>query len=41
VRDEDTTRPTSRSRLPDFVEIDGVRYVKTGDGATLEASNVG
>jgi hypothetical protein len=40
VRDEEYDPSEEPKQTPDFIEIDGVRYIKTGDGATTgEASN--
>jgi hypothetical protein len=42
VRDEEYDPSDEPTQVPDFVEIDGVRYVKTGDGANnSEESNAG
>lgn len=40
VKDEEYDPSNEPTQTPKYVEIDGVRYVKTGDGArTGEASN--
>lgn len=36
VSDEPYDPSNEPTQIPDYVEIDGVRYVKTGDGATTE-----
>jgi len=38
IRDEEYDPSEEPTQHPDFVEIDGVRYVKTGEGAE-ETSN--
>lgn len=42
VRDEEYDAADEPTQTPDFVEIDGVRYIKTGEGSgSEENSNAG
>ena len=36
VRDDEYDSSDEPTQVPDFVEIDGVRYIKTSDGASSE-----
>jgi len=36
VRDDEYDPTEEPTQAPEFIEIDGVRYIKTGDGASTE-----
>lgn len=40
VRDEEYDASKEPTQVPDFVEIDGVRYVKADDGARTDTEEV-
>lgn len=39
VSDDEYDADNEPTQVPDFVEIDGVRYVKSGDGATTSGES--